>query len=40
LVVGVALGAVLGNYLPEAIIKKIAAAAFILIGVLMLWGKM
>jgi len=38
--VGVAVGTVLGNYLPEALLRKIAAVAFILIGVLMLWGKM
>jgi Ca2+/H+ antiporter, TMEM165/GDT1 family len=38
--VGVAVGTVLGNYLPEALLRKIAAVAFILIGVLMLWGKL
>jgi putative Ca2+/H+ antiporter (TMEM165/GDT1 family) len=38
--IGVAVGTVLGNYLPENILRKVAAAAFIVIGVLMLWGKM
>lgn len=37
--VGVAVGTVLGEYLPEALLRKVAAVAFILIGVLMLWGK-
>ena len=37
---GVALGALLGQYLPEALLHKAAALAFIVIGVLMLWGKM
>lgn len=37
--VGVAVGTVLGEYLPEAVLRKVAAVAFILIGVLMLWGK-
>lgn len=38
--IGVAVGAVLGEYLPEKVLRKVAAAAFIVIGVLMLWGKM
>ncbi|HEX8844940.1 MAG TPA: TMEM165/GDT1 family protein [Pyrinomonadaceae bacterium] len=38
--IGVAVGTALGKYLPEDIIHKTAAAAFIVIGVLMLWGKM
>ncbi len=38
--VGVALGALLGQYLPTALLHKAAALAFIVIGVLMLWGKL
>lgn len=38
--IGVGVGTVLGEYLPENIIRKVAAAAFIVIGILMLWGKM
>ncbi|HEX8747767.1 MAG TPA: TMEM165/GDT1 family protein [Pyrinomonadaceae bacterium] len=38
--IGVAVGAVLGEYLPQHILRKVAAAAFIVIGVLMLWGKL
>jgi putative Ca2+/H+ antiporter (TMEM165/GDT1 family) len=38
--IGVGVGTVLGEYLPENIIRKVAAAAFIIIGILMLWGKM
>ncbi|MBA3804217.1 MAG: TMEM165/GDT1 family protein [Acidobacteria bacterium] len=38
--VGIALGALLGQYLPTALLHKAAALAFIVIGVLMLWGKM
>jgi putative Ca2+/H+ antiporter (TMEM165/GDT1 family) len=38
--IGVAVGTVLGEYLPEQILRKVAAAAFIVIGVLMLWGKL
>ena len=38
--IGVAVGAVLGEYLPEKILRNVAAVAFIVIGVLMLWGKM
>jgi putative Ca2+/H+ antiporter (TMEM165/GDT1 family) len=37
---GVALGALLGQYLPENLLHKLAAVAFIVIGALMLWGKM
>lgn len=37
---GVALGALLGEYLPAKALHKAAAIAFILIGVLMLWGKL
>jgi putative Ca2+/H+ antiporter (TMEM165/GDT1 family) len=37
---GVIVGTALGQYLPEALLHKAAAVAFILIGVLMLWGKM
>jgi putative Ca2+/H+ antiporter (TMEM165/GDT1 family) len=38
--IGVAVGTLLGNYLPEKLLHNIAAVAFIVIGVLMLWGKM
>jgi Ca2+/H+ antiporter, TMEM165/GDT1 family len=38
--IGVGVGAVLGEYLPETVLRKVSAAAFIVIGVLMLWGKM
>ena len=38
--IGVGVGTMLGDYLPAALIKRLAAVAFILIGVLMLWGKM
>ncbi len=38
--IGVAVGSALGKYIPEDLIKKLAASAFIIIGVLMLWGKM
>lgn len=38
--IGVGVGALLGQYLPEALLHKLAAVAFILIGILMLWGKM
>jgi putative Ca2+/H+ antiporter (TMEM165/GDT1 family) len=38
--IGVGVGTMLGDYLPQALIKRLAAVAFILIGVLMLWGKM
>jgi putative Ca2+/H+ antiporter (TMEM165/GDT1 family) len=37
------LGVAFGNYLPhlvpQALLKKIAGASFIIIGVLILWGK-
>jgi len=36
---GVLVGSVLGNYLPLEWIKRGAAVAFILIGILILWGK-
>jgi putative Ca2+/H+ antiporter (TMEM165/GDT1 family) len=36
---GVAVGSLLGHYLPEKLLKILAAIAFIVIGVLMLWGK-
>ena len=38
--IGVALGTLLGRYLPEELLRKVAAIAFIAIGMLMLWGKM
>jgi putative Ca2+/H+ antiporter (TMEM165/GDT1 family) len=37
--IGVVAGSVLGNYLPLEWIKRVAAVAFIVIGVLMLLGK-
>ncbi len=37
--VGVAVGSVVGHYVPLAWIKRAAAVAFILIGVLILAGK-
>jgi len=37
--IGVAVGGVLGEYLPLAWIKRAAAVAFIIIGVLILIGK-
>ncbi|HYE65366.1 MAG TPA: TMEM165/GDT1 family protein [Pyrinomonadaceae bacterium] len=37
---GVMVGALLGQYLPESLLHRLAAVAFILIGVLMLWGKL
>jgi Ca2+/H+ antiporter, TMEM165/GDT1 family len=36
---GVVVGATLGNYVPLEWVKRIAAVAFIVIGVLMLTGK-
>lgn len=36
---GVLVGATLGNYVPLEWVKRIAAVAFIVIGVLMLMGK-
>ena len=38
--IGVGLGTVLGEYLPENLLRKLAAAAFIIIGILMFLGKM
>ena len=38
--IGVAVGSALGQYLPARLLHKVAAIAFILIGVLMLWGKL
>jgi putative Ca2+/H+ antiporter (TMEM165/GDT1 family) len=37
---GVLLGETLVRFVPESVIKKIAAAAFVLIGVLMFFDKM
>jgi putative Ca2+/H+ antiporter (TMEM165/GDT1 family) len=37
---GVVVGSALGKYLPEDLLRKLAASAFIIIGVLMLWGKL
>jgi putative Ca2+/H+ antiporter (TMEM165/GDT1 family) len=37
---GVLLGGVLTQYVPTEWLQRIAAAAFIVIGVLMLWGKL
>ncbi len=36
---GVGLGTLLGEYLPANFLHKLAAAAFIIIGILMLLGK-
>jgi Ca2+/H+ antiporter, TMEM165/GDT1 family len=36
---GVLLGSVLGDYVPVMWVKRVAAVAFIVIGVLMLFGK-
>jgi Ca2+/H+ antiporter, TMEM165/GDT1 family len=36
---GVLFGEMLLRYVPEAVLKKISAVAFIAIGGLMLWGK-
>lgn len=38
--IGVLGGSVLVRYVPEAYLQKIAAVAFIVIGVLMLFGKL
>lgn len=38
--VGVLLGSLLANYINAEYLRKAAAIAFIVIGVLMLWGKM
>lgn len=37
--IGVTLGALVGQYMPTGLIHKLAAIAFIVIGALMLWGK-
>ena len=37
---GVLLGEVLVRYVPEVVIKRVAAAAFIIIGVLMFFNKL
>jgi putative Ca2+/H+ antiporter (TMEM165/GDT1 family) len=37
--IGVVVGSALGKYLPEDLLHKLAASAFIIIGALMLWGK-
>lgn len=37
--IGVGLGSVLANYINAAYLHKAAAVAFIVIGALMLWGK-
>jgi putative Ca2+/H+ antiporter (TMEM165/GDT1 family) len=37
--IGVVVGSVLSNYIPLEWIKRVAAIAFIIIGVLMLMGK-
>jgi putative Ca2+/H+ antiporter (TMEM165/GDT1 family) len=37
---GVLLGEVLVRYVPESVIKRVAAAAFIVIGVLMFFNKL
>jgi putative Ca2+/H+ antiporter (TMEM165/GDT1 family) len=37
--IGVVVGSVLSNYIPLEWIKRVAAVAFIIIGVLMLLGK-
>jgi putative Ca2+/H+ antiporter (TMEM165/GDT1 family) len=36
---GVLVGSVVGDYVPLAWVKRVAATAFIVIGVLMLMGK-
>jgi len=36
---GVIVGGFIGDYLPLVWVKRVAALAFIVIGVLMLWGK-
>jgi uncharacterized membrane protein YfcA len=35
----VAFGSILSQWIPPALLKKLAGVAFILIGGLMLWGK-
>jgi putative Ca2+/H+ antiporter (TMEM165/GDT1 family) len=36
---GVMAGSLISHYIPEALLKKVAGAAFIVIGVLIFWGK-
>lgn len=38
--IGVFAGVILVRYVPAEVLEKIAAAGFIIIGVLMLWGKL
>ncbi len=38
-VLGVAFGALMSQWVPASVLKKVAAAAFIVIGVVMLLGK-
>jgi putative Ca2+/H+ antiporter (TMEM165/GDT1 family) len=38
--IGVAVGGVIGNYLPLEWIRRAAAVAFIIVGILMLVGKL
>ena len=38
--IGILVGTALGKYLPEDLLHKLAASAFIIIGALMLWGKL
>ena len=38
--IGVVLGSVLANYINAEYLHKAAAVAFVVIGALMLWGKM
>jgi putative Ca2+/H+ antiporter (TMEM165/GDT1 family) len=38
--IGVFAGVILVRYVPAEALEKIAAAGFIVIGVLMLWGKL
>lgn len=37
--IGVLVGGIVGDYVPLVWVKRVAAVAFIVIGVLMLWGK-
>ena len=37
--IGIIVGSALGQYLPLEWIKRVAGAAFIVIGLLVLWGK-
>jgi putative Ca2+/H+ antiporter (TMEM165/GDT1 family) len=38
-VLGVVMGSLMSQWLPEGLLKKIAGASFIVIGGLILWGK-